>query len=449
MQAPKTQALPNSYEIEKAVLGAVIIDSTAFYTVNDLQKITAADFYNNRLSRLYSIVVELQHQKRPIDLITVAEKIKVLAETDGEKSYIFEAMLDCTNSVCSSAHLDGHVLMLKELSMRRQIIYKAYDAVKNAYDTTVDVFDIAQKHQKEVMGITDNLTTPPEDVAQLFDKLDGVVFSGQQEQSIVCRTELHELDRFIGGIEKDDILTVAGVSGSGKTAFICGIVDKFLRVGKPVIIFSYEMTAIKLLMRIVCACSEIDYDNLKSGRLDEADKQHYLATKDFLTKNGMLQIYDCAGVPAQGLLARAMAAKMRLKEIGCIMIDYIQLIRSEGYTRDENAVTKDVMLAIIGIMKRCECPVIPLSQITKSVGTSRPQIFNLYGAQIIEATSTKVLIVHRPEKFGIYEFEDGTNAAGKAEILIAKNREGQAGNIVKVDYKGSFYKFDNEGSTSF
>lgn len=337
--------------------------------------------------------------------------------------------------------------MLKELSMRRQIIYRAYDAIKNAYDKTVDVFDTAQKHQKEVMSITDNLTTPPEDVVQLFDKLDNIVFSDQPEQNIVCRTELGELDKVIGGVEKDDILTVAGVSGSGKTAFICGIVDKFLRVGKPVIIFSYEMTAIKLLMRIVCACAEIDYDDLKRGRLDEADQQRYLATKAFLAKGCLLQIYDCAGVSAQGLLARAMAAKIKYKDIGCVMIDYIQLIRTDSYTRDENAVTKDVMLTIMLIMNRCECPVIPLSQITKSVGTSRPQIFNLYGAQIIEATSTKVLIVHRPEKFGIFEFEDGTNAAGKAEILIAKNREGEAGKVVKVDYKGSFYKFDNEAET--
>lgn len=444
MQTNKTQPLPNNKDIEMAIVGAMLVDSNAFFAINELQKLSIDDFYNSNISIIFGIARELAESNKKIDLLTVGEKIRAIYQDESKRCDLIECMLDCANRVGSSAHLDTHVLMLKEDSMRRKMIYKAYESINRCYDKSCDIFEIVQGHQKEVLQITDSLSSPPADMLQLFDTLDGLVMGEVQTGNVVCKTGLEAIDKIINGVEKDDILTVAGVSGSGKTAFICGLVERFINVGLPVIIYSYEMTAVKLLMRIVCACCEISYDNLKNGKLDESEVQQYFAIKAKIVDSGLLQIYDCAGVSIQGLMARSVAAKMKFGQIGCIMIDYLQLIQSDVRANDENAITKDVMRNILAMMKRCECPIIPLSQITKSVGTARPQIFNLYGAQIIEATSTKVLIVHRPEKFGIAQFDDGTSSLGMAEVLIAKNREGVAGDAVKLAYKGSFYKFDND-----
>jgi replicative DNA helicase len=432
----KTQPMPNSYEIEQAVLGAIMLDYTAFFRINELQRVTPDDFYNDRHKNIMAAVLQLNEQKKQIDLCSVTMLLGI--------DYGYEITELC-NRVTSTANIESHVLILKELSIRRQTIINAYTTIQKCYDIKgTDIFEMMLHNQKQSTSMLENLGVSEESLEGIFNKIDNVVYGRVSTTSfLVCRTGLHKLDGVISGIEIDDIIVLAGISGSGKTALMCNNIVKMLQEKKHVAVFSYEMSAQNLMYRIISNITEIAYEDIKKGRVTAQDIEIYEAAKREILEGGFLHIYSCAGMPLQGLVAKATALKMRLGQIGGIFIDYLQLIPTETKHKDENAVAKEIMTCLMFLMKQLECPIIILSQLNKSVGEERPKVGNIMGAQITEATATKILLIHRPEKFEKFEFEDGTNALGMAEIIVGKNREGVPDSM-KVRYKGEFYKFDNE-----
>ena len=439
--------MPQARHLEEAVLGAIMLEKESFDVVSGILK--EESFYIDTHQRIYKAMRQCYEENQPIDILTVVEQVKLNGDLETVGGAYYIAAL--TNKIASSANLEYHSRLLAQKYLKRELISLSNDFIRDAFDETVDVFNLMDKAEASLFALSeDNLRKSAAQInSVLTDELqeiderrkkavDGNVLTG-------VGTAFTDLDRITAGWQKSDLIIVAARPGMGKTAFTLALArNAAVEFDKGVAFFSLEMSNNQLVSRLISMETEIAGDKLRKGTLLEREWVSLTENIDAL-QNAKIYIDDTPAINVFEL--RAKCRRLAKQGIDLIVIDYLQLMSGsvdKGGNREQEI--SQISRALKGLAKELDVPVIALSQLSRAVetrgGVKRPQLSDLRESGAIEQDADMVIFLYRPEYYGITENEDGSDARGTAEVIIAKNRHG-AIQTVRLKFLDKFAKFTN------
>lgn len=434
--------MPNAHELESALIGAFMLDNTAYYTVNAALPIVVQDFYDLKHQKIIQAIQELAAKSNPIDLLTVAQQLQKNGHLEEVPAYY---LVECTNKVASAANAEYHHKILAQKRIARTIIELSSAAIRAAYDDTEDIFDVTQDLAANTSQLTNTLSNQATNSLVLINNVRDMILGKANQAPKFTPTNIAELDDIAKGIHEDDFVVVGGASGSGKTALMCQLAYEFLKAGKAAVLFSLEMTEQKLFLRIVSGATRVPLKSIENHSaenplLEQSDIVLISAVLDYLESIAhLIIIYDASSFEADIIRAKCLYEKNRLGDLlGVVLVDYMQIIPTPQRHKTPN----DAQIYTVNMLRRtCKqmknTPFVVLSQYTK-IGQRKPINDDLYGAQALIAAGTLIVHCYRPEIWGAMEFEDGESCIKKGELIIGKNREGRLG-TARVQYFGECY----------
>jgi len=437
---PGALALPHSVEAEQSVLGGLLKDATQFDAVTEL--LSDKDFFNASHSRIFAVMAELNEREQPIDVVTVAEQLShqdELSATGG-----LDYITDLATHVPSSANVAAYAKIVRERSTLRQLISAATEISRASFNPGgLQSDDLLQLAEKRVLEISEE--RPKEggfaDVNSLLKKtVDKIDQLFRSESDITgLSTGIAELDEKTSGWQSGELIILAARPSMGKTALALNFVESaILTQEKPALVFSMEMPADSLVMRMLSSMGRIDQGRLRNGKLTEEDwpKLEVAARK---LKDKQLFIDDTAGLTPNEVRARVRKVAREHGNPGMIMVDYLQLMHvggSEGRTQEISEISRSMK----ALAKEYDCPVIALSQLNRGVEqrpNKRPMNSDLRESGAIEQDADVILFIYRDE----YYNEESPDK-GIAELIIGKQRNGEIGTC-RAAFVGKFTRFDN------
>ena len=408
---------PQAPEVEKAVLGALMIDRDAYMEVCELLHVES--FYEPRHQKIFTAIQQLSMEEKPVDVLTITEQLAKLGtlEEVGGPGYIAEL----SSRVATSANIGYHANIIAEKYLSRQLISYTSVIGTKAFDETYDVnevmqeaqsilFEIANKNMKKDYTSVDPLIAEATKIMQASAGKDGGVTG--------ISTGYYRLDDVTSGWQNSDLVIIAGRPAMGKTAFALSMAKNIAAdLRKPMAFFSLEMSGVQLTNRLISNVCEIGGKKILNGNLDATEWERFDKRINNLI-GAPLYIDDTPGLSVFELKTKARRLKNE-HNIELIMIDYLQLMNANGmrYNNRQEEVS-NISRSLKGLAKELNIPIIALR------------------------------FVHRPEYYHLYQSSDGTiDYHGKAEIIIAKHRKG-ATDIVLLDFKGEFTRFENPEDNS-
>ena len=443
---------PQATEIERIVLGALMIDKDAFSVVSET--LTPETFYEPRNQKVYKAIQSLNLEEKPVDIMTVTEELKRQGtiEDVGGAAYI----LELSSRVASSAHIEYHAKILAQKFLARQLISFAGVIETKAFDETVDVDELMQEAEGSLFELS------RKNMRQDYTPIDPVV---KQAVEILQKaaankggltgipTGYAKLDDYTAGWQRSDLVIIAGRPAMGKTSFALSLAKNIaVDYGRPIAFFSLEMNNVQLVNRLISNVCEIEGKKILNGQLDDEEWKR-LDKNVGLLQQSPIYIDDTPGMSIFELRTKARRL-VREKGVELIMIDYLQLMNASGArfgSRQEEVST--ISRSLKGLAKELDVPVLALSQLNRTVEGreglvgKRPQLSDLRESGAIEQDADMVLFVHRPEYYRIFEDEKGNDLHGKAQIIIAKHRKGGTGDVL-LNFRGEFTRFENPNDTA-
>ena len=438
---------PQAVDIEKMVLGALMVDKDAFSVVSEI--LHPETFYEPRSQKIYKAIQTLSLNEDPVDIMTVVEELKREGTLDeiGGAGYI----LELSERVASSAHIEYHAKILAQKYLARQLISFASVIETKAFDETVDVDELMQEAEGSLFELSQK------NMRQDYTQIDPVV---KQAVEILQKaaankggltgipTGYAKLDDYTSGWQRSDLVIIAGRPAMGKTSFALSLAKNIaVDYDTPIAFFSLEMNNVQLVNRLISNVCEIEGKKILNGQLDDEEWKR-------LDKNvrklqaAPIYIDDTPGMSIFELRTKARRL-VREKGVQVIMIDYLQLMNANGArfgSRQEEVST--ISRSLKGLAKELDIPVLALSQLDRTVegregiDGKRPQLSDLRESGAIEQDADMVLFVHRPEYYRIFTDEKGNDLHGKAQIIIAKHRKGGTGDVL-LNFRGEFTRFEN------
>lgn len=438
---------PQAVDIEKMVLGALMVDKDAFSIVSEI--LHPETFYEPRSQKIYKAIQTLSLNEDPVDIMTVVEELKREGTLDdiGGAGYI----LELSERVASSAHIEYHAKILAQKYLARQLISFASVIETKAFDETVDVDELMQEAEGSLFELSQK------NMRQDYIQIDPVV---KQAVEILQKaaankggltgipTGYAKLDDYTSGWQRSDLVIIAGRPAMGKTSFALSLAKNIaVDYDTPIAFFSLEMNNVQLVNRLISNVCEIEGKKILNGQLDDEEWKR-------LDKNvrklqaAPIYIDDTPGMSIFELRTKARRL-VREKGVQVIMIDYLQLMNANGArfgSRQEEVST--ISRSLKGLAKELDIPVLALSQLNRTVegregiDGKRPQLSDLRESGAIEQDADMVLFVHRPEYYRIFTDEKGNDLHGKAQIIIAKHRKGGTGDVL-LNFRGEFTRFEN------
>lgn len=438
---------PQSVDMEKVVLGALMIDTDAFSVISELLR--PETFYDPRHQKIYHAIQTLNLNEQPVDMMTVCEELKREGtyEEVGAPTYI----VDLTQLVASSANIEFHARILAQKHVARQLISYASNVETKAFDEAQDIdelmqeaegslFEISQKNMRQdYIQIAPVVLQARELIQKAYNNTGGITG---------VPTGYTEFDKITSGWQASDLIIIAGRPAMGKTSFALSLAKNIaIDNHDPVAFFSLEMNNVQLVNRLISNVCSISGSKILTGQLDNNDWSNLDKNIDKL-KEAPLYVDDTPGLSVFELRTKARRL-VREKGVKVIMIDYLQLMNANGMkfnSRQEEVST--ISRSLKGLAKELDIPVIALSQLSRAVEQrpgedgKRPQLSDLRESGAIEQDADMVLFVHRPEYYKIYEDAQGNDLRGMAQICIAKHRKG-ATKDVTLRFQGEFTRFAN------
>ena len=437
---------PHSIEAEQSVLGGLLLDNTAWDRAGDL--LTDSDFYRYEHRLIYAAIGGLVNATKPADVITVFEQLQSLGKAEECGGLIYLNAL--AQSVPSAANLRRYAEIVRERAVLRKLVAAADEIATTAFnpqgravseildDAEGKIFRIGEEGSRSKQGFQsmDQL------VVQLIDRVNELHENGAEEVTGV-RTGFFDLDRMTAGLQPGDLIVLAARPSMGKTAFALNI-GEYVAVneGLPVVVFSMEMGAAQLALRMVGSLGRIDQSNLRTGRLRDDE---WSRLSEAVEKLGKVSMYidESPGLTPSELRARARRQARQCGQLGLIVVDYLQLMSGSGGSSEENRATVigEISRGLKGLAKELKCPVIALSQLNRSVETrtdKRPMMSDLRESGAIEQDADVIMFIYRDE----YYTKEACKEPGVAEIIIGKQRNGPTGTC-KLTFLKPLTKFDN------
>ena len=437
---------PQNIELEQRILGALMADANC---VDEAMETLVPDyFYKEDHKLVFKAMVWLYERRSPIDFLSVVEALKKSGELELAGGNYAVTLLSSKASSGANMEFDSRVIM--ESFFKREIIRICSESLKDAYDETTDAFEIIERTGKVYDVVSSQVGRSVHKIGKLvIDR-----FKAYEVPAIDGITGVPsgftDLDRETGGWQDTDLIIVGGRPAMGKTAFVLSAArNAAVDHNKPVLIFSLEMSAVQLTDRLVSGETEIEAEIIRKRRLTDWHWQS-MHSKIGSLMDAPLFIDDTPGI---NLLQIATKAKKLKKEedIGMVIIDYLQLIRigfgkTGNSNREQDIGTISRSLKILA--KELGVPVMALSQLSRNVENrpgpmgKRPLLSDLRESGSIEQDADMVLFLFRPEYYGLTEDEHGRSLAGLAEVIIAKNRNGET-TTVPLRFIGKYTKFAN------
>ena len=441
---------PHSTEAEQSVLGGLLLDNLAWDRAADL--LNASDFYRHEHRLIYQAISSLIAASKPADVITVFEALQSLgkAEDSGGLAYL-NAL---AQSVPSAANVRRYAEIVRERAVLRKLIAASDDIATKAFnpqgkpvsqildEAETKIFQIGEEGSRNKQGFQDMHRL----VQSLLERVDELEKNGAEEVTGI-RTGFYDLDRYTAGLQKGDLIVLAARPSMGKTAFALNIAEHVaVEEGLPVAIFSMEMGAAQLALRLVGSLARVDQQHLRTGKLrdDEWERLPVAASK---LSQAPIFIDETAALNPAELRARARRlARQYGGTLGLIVIDYLQLMSGTS-DNDENRATVlgEISRGMKALAKELQCPVLALSQLNRGVESrndKRPMMSDLRESGAIEQDADIITFIYRDDYYNKDSKEPGV-----AEIIIAKQRNGPVGTI-KLTFLKPLTKFDNLATQS-
>ncbi|MGN6417710.1 MAG: replicative DNA helicase [Pseudobacter sp.] len=421
---------PQAKDLEEAVLGAIMLEKSAFDTVIEILKPQC--FYTEANQRIYSAMQSLQQKNQPIDILTVVEELKSKSELEMVGGPYYVTRL--TNAVVSAANIEAHSRIILQKFIQRELIRISGEIISESYEDSTDVFDLLDEAESKLFEITNN------HLRKNFDSIDSVlVKTVQRIEDMRHRTEditgvpsgFPSLDKVTYGWQPSDLIILAARPAVGKTAFALNLVRNAALSSKqiPVAFFSLEMSSAQLVQRILSAESEIWLEKISRGKMEEHEMKQLYAKGIQKLAQAPIYIDDTAALNVFELRAKARRLKNK-HNIGMIIIDYLQLMSGGGgknVNREQEISTISRNLKTLA--KELMIPIIALSQLSRAVetrkeGNKMPQLSDLRESGAIEQDADMVMFIYRPEYYDITSNEMGESNKGETHVRIAKHRNG-------------------------
>jgi replicative DNA helicase len=433
---------PHSIAGEQSVLGGLMLDNTAWDKVSDI--VTAADFYRQDHRLIFTAITTLANEGKPLDAITVAEQLSITSHTEpaGGLAYLSELV----KNTPSAANIKAYGEIVRERSVLRQLIAATNEIAESAYDTkgrkSTEILDEAERKVFKIAE-TGPQQGGPEPVnpiiAKTLKKIDALFHSDGGITGVT--TGFSDLDERTSGMQKSDLIILAGRPSMGKTSLAMNLVENaLLKTELPVLVFSMEMPADSLVMRMLSSLGRIDQSKIRNGKLDEEDWPRLTSAVNML-KGKPLYIDDSAALSPTELRSRSRrVAREHKGKLGLIMVDYLQLMRVPGFTEGRTAEISEISRGLKALAKELECPVLALSQLNRSLEqrpNKRPVNSDLRESGAIEQDADLIIFIYRDEVYN-----EDTNDKGIAEIIIGKQRNGPIGTL-RLAFLGRYTKFED------
>jgi replicative DNA helicase len=439
-------------EAEQSVLGGLLLEASALDKITDLM--TADDFYRQEHRLIFRHIVRLSEQAKPVDVITVAEALEIAGELDKIGGLPYLGGL--AQNVPSAANIRRYGEIVRERSIMRKLAEVGTDIASSAYNPTgrdaaqlldeaeSKVFEIAEAGSKGKQGF---IAMPPL-LSQVVERIETLYARDNPSDITGTATGFTDLDRMTSGLQPGDLIIVAGRPSMGKTAFSINIAENVAMDSKlPVAIFSMEMGATQLAMRMLGSVGKLNQHDLRTGRLQDDDWGRLTQALGKLN-DAPIYIDESAALSALDLRARSRRLHRQNNGLGLIVVDYLQLMSSNAGKASENRATEisEISRSLKALAKELHVPVIALSQLNRSLEqrpNKRPVMSDLRESGAIEQDADLILFIYRDEVYN-----SDSQDKGKAEIIIGKQRNGPIGKI-ELAFRGEYTRFDNLASGSY
>ncbi len=447
---------PQAKELEEAVLGAIMLEKSAFDTVTEIVKPEC--FYVEANQLIFKAMQGLQQKSQPIDILTVVEELKMREQLDAVGGPYYVTKL--TNSVVSTANIDAHARIVLQKFIQRELIRISGEIIGDAYEDSTDVFDLLDESETKMFNITNNyLKKNFEDIGNILAKTINRIdeLRTKTEDISGVPSGFKPLDRVTYGWQPTDLIILAARPSVGKTAFALNLArNAALHPTKPIPVgfFSLEMSASQLVQRILSAESEIKMEKISRGKLENYEYEQLLSKGIKKLEVAPIFIDDTAALNIFEFRAKARRL-VNKHNVGLIIIDYLQLMSGTG-DRGSNREQEisNISRNLKALAKELNVPIIALSQLSRAVETRKeskmPQLSDLRESGAIEQDADMVMFIYRPEYYEVMNNEHGESTHGETHIRIAKHRNGSLETIklrAKLDIQ-KFEEWDGESGIS-
>ncbi|OGR94649.1 MAG: replicative DNA helicase [Elusimicrobia bacterium GWF2_62_30] len=437
---------PNSLEAEMAVLGAMLIEKEVIENVTEI--LQPKHFYSDIHRRIYEAILDLRMRNLPVDVVTLSEELKKsgrLEELGGQKY-----MADLMDKVSTAAHTQAYAQIVKEKSVLRDLIRAGTSMVEKSFAGEEDVDKILDYAQEQVLSVaqknTDHGFTSAADLAhEVLDRIEK--YYSNHSAITGVPTGFTRLDDMTGGFQKSDLIILAARPSMGKTALALNMAYHACVEKKfPTAFFSLEMNKHSIMQRMICSAARADLGKVRTGRL-QREIWPSLTRHTAELSEAPLYIDDSPGLNILDIRNRTRKLMSQLKsegkQLGMIMIDYLQLIRGAGRSESRQQEVAEISRLLKDLARSVEVPVIALSQLNrrsedKGREGNRPQLSDLRDSGSIEQDADVVGMIHREE---YYKREDPT-LKNQATLIIAKQRNGPVGDV-PLAFFHEYTKFEN------
>jgi len=438
---------PHSPEAEQSVLGGLLLSNDGWDSV--AEAVSANDFYRPNHRLIFKQIAKLADAGDPVDVITVADKLTANGELDaaGGLSYLAEL----ASNTPSASNLRAYAQVVRERSSLRSLIEVAQSIAESGFNPEGrNSSELINEAERLIMQISEEgpKAGGPQEVNPLLQKaVDRIEELFNSDGDITgLTTGYKDLDGMTSGLQPSDLIIIAGRPSMGKTSFAMNLVETaVISQDKPILVFSMEMPADQLIIRMLSSIGRIDQTRIRNGKLEQEDWPK-LSTAVTKLKDVPLFIDDTAALTPTEVRSRARKVAREHGKLGMIMLDYMQLMQVAGSSEGRTAEISEISRSLKAIAKEFGCPVVALSQLNRALEgrpNKRPINSDLRESGAIEQDADVIMFIYRDEVYN----EDSPDK-GVAEIIIGKQRNGPIGTC-RLAFVGEFTRFENLARGSY
>jgi replicative DNA helicase len=437
--APEIQSQPHSRQAEEAVLGSILINPETYFDV--AQFLQGDDFYIVRNRWVWEAFTRLHERRLPLDYLTVVQELEKqgqLSEVGGH-AYIMALI----NQTPSSMHAQAYGKIIEETSIRRRMLSSANELARLAFDQQKNVDGIMEEAEKSIFSISErrmrhDLQPIDQVLSEVYDRID--MLSKRGDEIYGVPTGLYDLDKLLGGLQKSDLLIVAGRPGSGKTGFLLSVAKNAAQKHKKhVAIFSLEMSNEQLVQRLIAQETGIDTQRLRTGKLTEDEWPLFTHAIEVLSDTKIF-LDDTPAITPLALRTKCRRLHMEY-QLDLVIVDYLQLMSSDVRTDNRVQEVSYISRNLKVLARELNVPVLTAAQLSRAVeqrADKRPVLSDLRESGSLEQDSDIVMFIHRPDAM-----EKDSPKSNMAEIMVAKHRNGPTHPGIELVFLSNLARFEN------
>ncbi|MYC12253.1 MAG: replicative DNA helicase [Gemmatimonadetes bacterium] len=436
------RALPQALEVERAVLGAMLIDNMAINRVVEVLGDETA-FYHTPHRKVYAAIQSVSERGDPVDQVTLTAELVRRGQLDDVGGVVFIAEL--ASEMATAANAEYHAQIVLEKAQRRRLIDAATQTLTESYEETEDVRELIDRAEQRVFQIAEGeLGKGVMPLSSAIEEAYVAIERAHEQPGALTgvTTGYTDLDEITAGLQSSDMIILASRPSMGKTALtLCMARNAAVKGSTPVLYFSLEMSTEQLAQRLLCAEARVSSHRLRTGRLSEEEWQRLSEWTGKLIE-APIYIDDTPAISVMELRAKARRAKSEYN-IELIIVDYLQLM-----TSSENFGSREQEIAYISrslkaLAKELDIPIVACAQLSRAVESrtdKRPQLADLRESGSLEQDADVVMFLFRPEVYGIVD-EEGNTQEGRAEIILGKQRSGPIGSVFLI-FQAEYLRFE-------